>query len=98
MTHFLPVLHLMTSALRRRLAPGGGVPAPDAVLSPFRRGDGPSADAPGADPGDHPALRALSPRELADLPFPRPAGQAAGDGLGGPEPQTPDADDRRHAA
>lgn len=25
-----------------------------------------------ADPLDHPALRAMSPRELADLPLPRP--------------------------
>ena len=51
MTHFLPVLHLMTSALRRHLDPPDEVPA--------------------GDPGDHPALRRLSPRELADLPFPR---------------------------
>jgi len=27
---------------------------------------------PQPDPGDHPALRPLSTRELADLPFPRP--------------------------
>lgn len=52
MTQFIPVLHLMTSALRRRLGPVAGAPA--------------------ADPGDDPALRGLSPRELADLPFPRP--------------------------
>ena len=78
MTHFLPVLHLMTSALRRHLDPPDEVPA--------------------ADPGDHPALRTLSPRDLADLPFPRPAGQGGRDGLGGREPQEPEPDDLRPAA
>ena len=77
MTHFLPVLHLMTSALRRHLD---------------------SDEVPVGDPGDHPALRRLPPRELADLPFPRSAGQAGGDRLGEREPQTPEPDDLRPAA
>jgi hypothetical protein len=53
MTHLIPVLHLMTSALRRRLLPPKGAPGPDPI--------------------DHPLLRRMSERELADLPFPRPS-------------------------
>jgi len=56
MTHLIPVLNLMTDALRRRLAPIG---------------------APASDPLDHPALRGMSLRELADLPVPRGAGRGA---------------------
>ena len=59
MTHFLPVLHLMTEALRRRL------------LLP---------EAPVPDPIDHPALRRMSSRELADLPLPRPLAEEAAEG------------------
>ena len=58
MTHLIPVLHLMTDALRRRLG-STGAPAPD--------------------PLDHPALRGMSLREIADLPVPRPAGPGASD-------------------
>jgi hypothetical protein len=57
MTHLIPVLHLMTDALRRHLGPSE-VPAPD--------------------PLDHPALRRMSPRELADLPVPRPGAPGEG--------------------
>jgi hypothetical protein len=56
MTHLIPVLHLMTEALRRRLG---------------------QTEVPAPDPLDHPALRRMSPRELADLPVPRPEGAEA---------------------
>ena len=56
MTHLIPVLYLMTSALRRRLGP---------------------TEAPAPDPIDHPLLRRMSERELADLPFPRPSAGSA---------------------
>lgn len=95
MTYFLPVLHLMTSALRRHLDPPDGVPAQDPIRHPFLRDRRPE---PEADPGDHPALRRLSPRELADLPFSRPAGKGGSDQLGEREPQTPVPDDLRPAA
>lgn len=58
MIHLIPVLHLMTDALRRRLG-SAGTPAPD--------------------PLDHPALRRMSLRELADLPVPRPEGPGSED-------------------
>lgn len=63
MSHFVPVLHLMTDALRRHLGPVEG-PAPD--------------------PLDHPALRGMSLRDLADLPLPRPQASAAEGGDVGP--------------
>lgn len=71
MTHLIPVLHLMTDALRRRL--------------------GPPTEAPAPDPLDHPALRRMSLRELADLPLPR-AVQPEVDALGPDEPRTPESD------
>lgn len=78
MTHFLPVLHLMTSALRRRLSIDGEAPAPD--------------------PLDHPALRGLGLREIADLPLPRPAGETGADGLGSARTPSQEPDDLRPAA
>ena len=69
MIHLIPVLHLMTDALRRHLGPSE-VPAPD--------------------PLDHPALRRMSPRELADLPVPR-LGAAGAPGEGGAGPACPGA-------
>lgn len=59
MSPLIPVLHLMTEAVRRRLSLPE-VPAPD--------------------PLDHPALRRMSPRDLADLPVPRPWDGEAEDG------------------
>ena len=84
------LLPLMTSVLRRLLDLSDRVPAQD----PFASDQWVAAE----DPGDHPALRGLSPRELADLPFPRSAGQAGGDGLGRKEPQTSESNDLRPAA
>ena len=79
MTRFLPVLNVVTLALRRRLGPADEPPAPE--------------------PLDHPALRGLSPRELADLPLPRPAaGEARPDALGPDEPPPQETDDLRPAA
>lgn len=51
---------------------------------------GPQVEAPVPDPLDHPALRRMSPRELADLPLPR-HGPADALEAGEPEPGEPDA-------
>jgi hypothetical protein len=42
------------------------------MTTALRRRPVPPDEAPAADPGDDPALCGLSPRDLADLPFPRP--------------------------
>ncbi|EYD78010.1 hypothetical protein Rumeso_00347 [Rubellimicrobium mesophilum DSM 19309] len=47
------------------------IPVLHFMTDALRRRLGP-AEAPAAEPLDHPALRRMSPRELADLPLPRP--------------------------
>ncbi|GEM_PF-3006692 len=39
----------------------------------LRLGRNRPADTPPLDPLDHPAIRAMTPDQMADLPFPRPA-------------------------
>lgn len=48
------------------------IPRWPAMRSLLRRRLATRTEASAPDPIDHPALRHLSPRELADLPFPRP--------------------------
>ena len=77
MTHLLPILDLMTEALRRRLALRDGAPGPEAW----------------PDAWDEPAIRRMSPRELADLPWPAPAprqGEAVALGRGEPPQEPPE--------
>jgi hypothetical protein len=53
------------------------LPVLHSMTTLLHRRPAPRDGAPAADPGDHPALCGLSPRDLADLPFPRPGAGGA---------------------